>query len=80
MDSLDDPFNKVATTVISEMRVADIQVRDVRTWHEAYYHGYTENPFRDIIKDTYRNTRSKYIPAYIYIIKQSIVDTANQYY
>lgn len=50
----------IAKTVINTLTLAGIKINAVRTWNEDYYHGYRVNPFDDMVKETYRDTRSKF--------------------
>lgn len=49
----------IAKTVINTLTLAGIKINAVRTWSEDYYHGYRANPFDDMVRETYRDTRSK---------------------
>lgn len=60
LDAPDNSFAKVAATIASEIRENGVQVRAVKAWHEPYFPGYSRNPFTDIVRDTYEDTRSEY--------------------
>ncbi|KAG5673369.1 hypothetical protein PVAND_003425 [Polypedilum vanderplanki] len=47
----------IAKTVINTLNLAGIKINAVRTWNEDYFHGYRANPFDDLVRDTYRDTR-----------------------
>jgi len=49
----------IAKTVIKTLNVAGIKLNAIKTWTEDYYHGYRDNPFEDMVRDTYKDTRSK---------------------
>lgn len=49
----------IAKTVINTLALAGIRINAVRTWSEDYYHGYRANPFDDMVRETFRDTRSK---------------------
>lgn len=51
-------ITSISKTVINTLNMAGIRINAVRTWNEDYYHGYRANPFDDLVRDTYRDTRS----------------------
>jgi hypothetical protein len=62
LNSTDSEFLKIGATILQALRTAGISVRLVRCWSTAYYHvqGYKDNPFFQLVRDTYQDTRSKY--------------------
>ena len=51
-------YEAVAKTIQTTLTSHDIEVRFLDKWTTAYYHGYTENPFTDIVDKSYKNARS----------------------
>lgn len=39
--------------------MAGVRINAVKTWSADYYYGYSENPFDDLVRDTFQDTRSK---------------------
>lgn len=58
LDSENYDFSPVAETVLSTFRICGIKVHSTHTWNTIYHHGYTENPFDQLVEDTYVDTRS----------------------
>jgi hypothetical protein len=59
VDHDNSEIKPIAKTVISTLTMAGIKLNAVRTWNEDYYHGYRVNPFDDMVRDTFRDTRSE---------------------
>ncbi|XP_066598424.1 guanylate cyclase 32E [Prorops nasuta] len=60
MNSTKFEFNKmstVASTILSSFRAAGVTVNFLRCWEEPYHVTYTNNPFHEHVKETYRETR-----------------------
>ncbi|KDR09970.1 Guanylate cyclase 32E, partial [Zootermopsis nevadensis] len=59
LNSTDSEFRKIGSTILQALRAAAITVRFVRCWSTAYYHvqGYKDNPFLQLVRDTYGDTR-----------------------
>jgi Fe-S oxidoreductase len=62
LNSTDSEFRKIGATILHALRTAGISVRLVRCWSTSYYHvqGYKDNPFLQMVRDTYEDTRSEY--------------------
>ena len=60
LDNVDNEFDGIASTVIKTLNLAGIKFNAVKTWKELYLHGYRNNPFDEMVQDTYRDTRSEY--------------------
>lgn len=61
MNSSEYEFNKmttVATMILESFEAAGVSVKH-RCWSETYHSVYMENPFHELVEDTYRDTRSK---------------------
>lgn len=55
-------FNKmstVATTILASFEAAGITVNYRRSWSEPYYATHMKNPFHELVKETYEDTRSE---------------------
>jgi hypothetical protein len=50
----------IAKTVIKTLDSAGIKFNAVKNWKIDYFHGYQENPFDELVSETYRDTRSKW--------------------
>jgi Fe-S oxidoreductase len=63
LNSTDSEFRKIGATILQALQAADITVRIVRCWSTAYYHvqGYKDNPFLQLVRETYEDTRSEYL-------------------
>ena len=59
VDHESSEISPIAKTVIKTLTLAGIKINAVKTWSEDYYHGYRVNPFDDLVRDTYRDTRSE---------------------
>lgn len=59
VDHESSEITPIAMTVIKTLTLAGIKINAVKTWNEDYYHGYRVNPFDDIVKETFRDTRSE---------------------
>ena len=62
MNSTMFEFNKmstVATTILMSFEAAGITVNYRRSWNEPYHVTHMKNPFHDLVRQTYRGTRSK---------------------
>lgn len=55
----DQTYTSVSESVQEVLQTAGITVRHVKTWTQPYHHGYTENPFIELLRSTYEDTRSK---------------------
>jgi hypothetical protein len=64
LNSTDSEFRKIGATILQALQTAGITVRLVRSWSASYYHvqGYKVNPFLQMVRDTYEDTRSKSVP------------------
>lgn len=60
MDSISEGFVAVADTVLHTLQSAGVTVQSTLTWSTVYHHGYTKNPFDELVEQTYIDTRSKY--------------------
>lgn len=56
---VDSEITPIANTVINTLNLAGIKINAVRTWNEEYIHGYRVNPFDELVRETYKDTRSK---------------------
>lgn len=63
VDHESSEITPIAKTVIKTLALAGIKINAVKTWSEDYYHGYRTNPFDDLVRDTYRDTRSELVEA-----------------
>lgn len=57
-------FSRLALAIIAAARDKQISVRTVQVYRQPYYYenrreNFTRNPFLDIVRDTYKDTRSK---------------------
>lgn len=52
------------------MRDADIRVQATRTWRSIYHHGYGHNPFDEMVRSTYKDTRSELLQKVSSFIQQ----------
>lgn len=59
MDSINEGFVAVADTVLHTLQSAGVKVQSTLTWSTVYHHGYTKNPFDELVEQTYIDTRSK---------------------
>jgi hypothetical protein len=50
----------IAKTVVKTLTMADIKINSIKTWNVEYHHRYGINPFDDLVRDTFRDTRSKF--------------------
>lgn len=57
LNSTEADMTPVAQTILDVLESSKVRVLDVRTWSTGYHHGYMENPFRKLVKDTYQRTR-----------------------
>ncbi|XP_068086160.1 guanylate cyclase 32E [Anabrus simplex] len=57
LDSPESEFGKIASTILAALKAANINVRFIRTWGIPYHHGYSENPFHQLVEETYLDTR-----------------------
>lgn len=53
-------YSTVATTLMKILKQAGIEIMNVRTWNQVFHIGYMQNPFDELVEQTYVNTRSKY--------------------
>jgi hypothetical protein len=56
----DTQFGRICDTLQDEFRAAGIRVAARLSWDTPYHHGYSDNPFHQIVLDTYKDTRSKF--------------------
>ncbi|KAJ1522078.1 hypothetical protein ONE63_002389 [Megalurothrips usitatus] len=47
----------VAEAILRALSAAGVRVAARASWDDAYHHGYSENPFLDIVRETHRDTR-----------------------
>lgn len=52
-------FEAVAKTIQTALTANNIDVKFVDKWTTTYYYGYTENPFSDLVEQSYTKARSK---------------------
>ncbi|XP_023216984.1 guanylate cyclase 32E-like [Centruroides sculpturatus] len=62
----DHDFAKVAKTIRQTLQSQGIEIRYVDTWKETYLHGYGDNPFDNLVKNSYQMTRIYVIVGYYY--------------
>lgn len=55
----DYEFENIARIVLESLKSSDITVVSTRFWNNTYHIGYMDNPFHNIVHDTYHETRSK---------------------
>jgi hypothetical protein len=69
LNSTDSEFRKIGATILQALQAAGITVRFVRCWSTTYYHvqGYKDNPFLQLVRDTYEDTRSECTLIKIYV-------------
>lgn len=65
INNADNELTPIALTVIKTLRSAGIKIRSIETWREMYLHGYTRNPFDDIVERTFKDTRSELIGCFV---------------
>lgn len=68
MDSINEGYVAVADTVLHTLQSAGVKVQSTLTWSTVYHHGYTKNPFDELVEQTYIDTRSKcdtHAPMYV---------------
>ncbi|XP_034230104.1 receptor-type guanylate cyclase Gyc76C [Thrips palmi] len=53
----DHVTDHVAEAILRALAAAGVHVAARSAWQDAYHHGYSENPFLDIVRDTHRDTR-----------------------
>lgn len=53
-------FGKMGETLMSVLQSSGIKVTQHGVWDVVYLHNYGENPFPDLVKRTYKKTRSEY--------------------
>lgn len=53
-------FGKMGETLMSVLQSSGIKVTQHGVWDVVYLYNYRENPFLDLVKRTYKKTRSKY--------------------
>ena len=58
LDSIDNEFGPVAETVLSTLKLSGVHVHATLTWNTIYHHGYTTNPFEELVERTFMDTRS----------------------
>lgn len=57
--SPDLEFDNIASIILQTLSSAGVTVVTTRHWDTPYHHGYMENPFHQLVKETYQSTRSK---------------------
>ncbi|XP_075217883.1 guanylate cyclase 32E [Lycorma delicatula] len=62
----DGEFEKIAATILTVFGAAGIKVGPIRWWDEPYHHGFGENPFFNLLKETFRDTRIYVILGHFY--------------
>lgn len=71
MDSINEGYVAVADTVLHTLQSAGVNVQSTLTWSTVYHHGYTKNPFDELVEQTYIDTRSKccdtHMCTYVYV-------------
>lgn len=58
LDSDDDEYGPIAETVLSTLRESGVRVQATLTWNTIYHHGWTKNPFDELVEATFMDTRS----------------------
>ncbi|GFY70259.1 ANF_receptor domain-containing protein [Trichonephila inaurata madagascariensis] len=53
----DRNFKEVSRTIIKTLDGVGIEVRYLGTWPETYHYGYGENPFDELVENSYLNAR-----------------------
>ncbi|XP_059481353.1 guanylate cyclase 32E-like isoform X2 [Neocloeon triangulifer] len=62
----DTQFSRIADTLEAEFRMAAIKVSSRLSWNTPYHHGYSDNPFHQMVLDTYKDARIYVIVGYHY--------------
>ena len=57
--SSDRDFSAVAKTIKFTLTSLNIHVQFFESWKETFHFGYIENPFKQLIEQTYQEARSK---------------------
>lgn len=52
-------FENIATIIVDTLTSAGIIITNVKHWTSPYHYGYTENPFYQLVDETFQDTRSK---------------------
>ncbi|GIY56551.1 ANF_receptor domain-containing protein [Caerostris extrusa] len=55
----DRNFKEVSRTIIQTLDGIGIEVRYLGTWPETYHYGYGENPFDELVENSYMNARKE---------------------
>lgn len=66
----------IAKTVINTLQISGIKLNAVRTWQEDYFHGYQTNPFDEMVKETYKKTRSEFL-GILKVLKGKLMENLN---
>ncbi|GFQ82470.1 guanylate cyclase 32E [Trichonephila clavata] len=62
----DRNFKEVSRTIIKTLDGVGIEVRYLGTWPETYHYGYGENPFDELVENSYLNARIYVILGYYF--------------
>lgn len=52
-------FGNIATIITETLTTAGITITNIKHWTSPYHYGYTENPFNQLVDETFQDTRSK---------------------
>ena len=55
----DTEYQVVADTLKAVFKKYEISVLAYESWNAIYHHGYSPNPFDQMVEDTFQDTRSK---------------------
>ncbi|XP_054711371.1 guanylate cyclase 32E-like [Uloborus diversus] len=53
----ESPFKDVSRTIVTTLDQAGIHIKYVGTWSFTYHYGYAENPFDNMVEESYLDTR-----------------------
>ncbi|CAL1291491.1 unnamed protein product [Larinioides sclopetarius] len=62
----DRNFREVSRTIIKTLESVGIEVRYLGTWPETYHYGYGENPFDELVENSYLNARIYVVLGYYF--------------
>ncbi|KAG8192571.1 hypothetical protein JTE90_015205 [Oedothorax gibbosus] len=62
----DRNFKEVSKTILQTLESVGIEIRYLGTWPETYHYGYGENPFDDLVEESYLNARIYVILGYYF--------------
>lgn len=72
-------FSRLALAIIAAAREKQISIRTVQVYRQPFYYenrreNFTRNPFLDIVRDTYKDTRSEYCIV-LYLLQSDMLYT-----